>query len=113
MPVNSAPVSANVFGSRTWPVWGRGGLRGGSAWPIPKGLKSSSPRVARNELPWDRVPTTRINPERVESRGRNRHAPVMAQSLAKILVHTVFSTKERRPFLRDAALREETHRYLG
>ena len=37
----------------------------------------------------------------------------MAQSLAKILLHLVFSTKERRPFLRDAALREETHRYLG
>ncbi len=37
----------------------------------------------------------------------------MSQSLAKILVHTVFSTKERRPFLRDAALREELHRYLG
>ncbi|MFN3409242.1 MAG: IS200/IS605 family transposase [Limisphaerales bacterium] len=37
----------------------------------------------------------------------------MPQSLAKILVHTVFSTKERRPFLRDPALREELHRYLG
>lgn len=37
----------------------------------------------------------------------------MAQSLAKILLHLVFSTKERRPFLRDAALREELHRYLG
>jgi putative transposase len=37
----------------------------------------------------------------------------MAQSLAKILLHLVFSTKERRPFLRDAALREETYRYLG
>jgi putative transposase len=37
----------------------------------------------------------------------------MPQSLAKILVHVVFSTKERRPFLRDAALREETHHYLG
>jgi len=37
----------------------------------------------------------------------------MAQSLAKILVHTVFSTKERRPLLRAAALREELHRYLG
>ena len=36
----------------------------------------------------------------------------MAQSLAKILVHTVFSTKDRRPFLRDTALREELHRYL-
>ena len=37
----------------------------------------------------------------------------MSQSLAKILVHTVFSTKERRPFLRDRTIREEMHRYLG
>ena len=37
----------------------------------------------------------------------------MPQSLAKILVHTVFSTKDRRPFLRDKPLREELHRYLG
>jgi|SRR6266436_6355111 len=37
----------------------------------------------------------------------------MPQSLAKVLVHTVFSTKERRPLLRDKALREELHRYLG
>jgi len=37
----------------------------------------------------------------------------MAQSLGKILVHVVFSTKERRPFLRDKSLREEMHLYLG
>jgi REP element-mobilizing transposase RayT len=37
----------------------------------------------------------------------------MAQSLAKILLHMVFSTKERQPFLKDKALREELHRYLG
>ena len=37
----------------------------------------------------------------------------MPQSLAKILVHAVFSTKDRRPFLRDKLLREELHRYLG
>ena len=37
----------------------------------------------------------------------------MAQSLAKILLHTVFSTKDRRPFLRDKLLRDEVHRYLG
>ena len=41
------------------------------------------------------------------------HPPAMAQSLAKILLHLVFSTKERRPFLRDQPLREELHRYLG
>ena len=37
----------------------------------------------------------------------------MAQSLAKILLHTVLSTKERRPFLRDPSLRDKLHRYLG
>ena len=37
----------------------------------------------------------------------------MPQSLAKILLHTVFSTKDRRPFLRDPVVREELHRYLG
>jgi putative transposase len=37
----------------------------------------------------------------------------MPQSLAKILVHTVFSTKERRPFLKDVALRDELYHYLG
>ena len=37
----------------------------------------------------------------------------MPQSLAKILVHTVFSTKERRPFLRDVKLRDELHHYAG
>jgi REP element-mobilizing transposase RayT len=37
----------------------------------------------------------------------------MAQSLSKILVHTVFSTKDRYPYLRDRAVREEMHRYLG
>jgi REP element-mobilizing transposase RayT len=37
----------------------------------------------------------------------------MSQSLAKILLHAVFSTKERRPLLRDAGFREEMHRYIG
>jgi putative transposase len=37
----------------------------------------------------------------------------MSQSLAKILVHTVFSTKQRRPLLRDKLLRDELHHYIG
>ena len=37
----------------------------------------------------------------------------MPQSLAKILIHTVFSTKDRRPFLREKPLRDELHHYLG
>jgi hypothetical protein len=38
------------------------------------------------------------------------HYFVVPQSLAKILVPTVFSTKDRRPFLRDKPLREELPR---
>jgi REP element-mobilizing transposase RayT len=37
----------------------------------------------------------------------------MPQSLAKILIHTVFSTKDRRPLLHDKPVREALHRYLG
>ncbi len=37
----------------------------------------------------------------------------MPQSLSNILVHIVFSTKERRPFLQDRELRDQTHRYLA
>lgn len=37
----------------------------------------------------------------------------MSQSLSQILLHTVFSTKNREPFLHDREVREEMHRYLG
>jgi putative transposase len=37
----------------------------------------------------------------------------MSQSLSEIIVHVIFSTKNRQPFLNDRAIREESHRYLG
>jgi REP-associated tyrosine transposase len=37
----------------------------------------------------------------------------MPQSLSAVYIHLVFSTKERRPFLRDRATREDLHAYLG
>jgi putative transposase len=37
----------------------------------------------------------------------------MPQSLAKVLLHTVFSTKNRTPFLRDRVLRRDLHSYLA
>ena len=37
----------------------------------------------------------------------------MAQSLSNLLVHIIFSTKERRPFLGDVNHRAAMHRYLG
>ena len=37
----------------------------------------------------------------------------MPQSLAKILIHTVFSTKDRVPYLKDKVFREELHHFMG
>jgi REP element-mobilizing transposase RayT len=37
----------------------------------------------------------------------------MAQSLAQIYLHVIFSTKQRRPLLQRMALRLELHQYLG
>lgn len=37
----------------------------------------------------------------------------MPQSLSAVYLHAVFSTKERRPFLRDPFLRNSLHGYLG
>src|SRR5712691_604764 len=37
----------------------------------------------------------------------------MPQSLSAVYIHLVFSTKERRPFLRNETIRESLHSYLG
>ncbi len=37
----------------------------------------------------------------------------MPQSVAKVYLHVVFSTKNRAPFLTDRDLRQETHAYLA
>ena len=37
----------------------------------------------------------------------------MSQSLAKIILHIVFSTKQRKPWLRDETLRNELYAYLA
>ena len=37
----------------------------------------------------------------------------MPQSLSAVYIHLVFSTKDRRPFLRDQPVREALHSYLG
>src|SRR5688572_19790603 len=37
----------------------------------------------------------------------------MPQSLAAVYLHTIFSTKDRSPYLADPALRREMHAYLA
>ena len=78
----------------------------------PNRIQSFSPGVARHELPWVTCPSRFQNPEGVVSVTSFPQHGSMPQSLAKILVHTVFSTKDRRPFIRDKSLHEELHRYL-
>ena len=41
------------------------------------------------------------------------HPPVMPQSLSAVYIHLVFSTKDRRPFLRDKPTRDALHSYPG
>src|SRR5260221_13744599 len=36
----------------------------------------------------------------------------MGQSLSQIYLHLVFSTKDRRPFLKDKSVRDKMHKYL-
>jgi putative transposase len=84
---------------------------GGASTAILKRIESSSPALPQERLRWVTNPGEFNNSVRVASAGPLHGS--MAQSLSKILIHTVFSTKERRPFLRDKTLREELHRYLG
>ncbi len=37
----------------------------------------------------------------------------MPQSLCKVWIHSIFSTKNRRPFLRDPVIRAQVHGYLA
>jgi len=37
----------------------------------------------------------------------------MPQALSAVYIHLVFSTKDRRPYLRDRVLRDQLHSYLG
>src|SRR5258708_31168472 len=37
----------------------------------------------------------------------------MPQSLSAVYIHLVFSTKDRRPWLRDRSLRKSLHAYVG
>ena len=37
----------------------------------------------------------------------------MAQSLARLWTHLIFSTKDRHPFLNDRTVRDDMHAYLG
>lgn len=49
----------------------------------------------------------------IGERCRSDHPCAIPQSLSAVYIHLVFSTKDRRPFLRDKAMRDALHSYLG
>ena len=50
---------------------------------------------------------------RVGKGGGVLQVAIMPQSLSAVYIHVVFSTKDRRPVLRDKATRDALHSYLG
>src|SRR5262245_53250487 len=44
---------------------------------------------------------------------RHNCVSIMPQSLARVVLHVVFSTKNRVPFLKDAGLREHLHAFMA
>ncbi|MEM9826851.1 MAG: transposase, partial [Planctomycetota bacterium] len=58
---------------------------------------------------WEPNPTAIHQPQRG---GPKRHA-TMPQSLSRVYLHIVFSTKQRKPFLENADVRERLYPYMA
>jgi REP element-mobilizing transposase RayT len=71
-----------------------------------EGVVSHSPGLPRSGYPG-------MSPSPAPSQNPNGVSSAMPQSLSNILVHIVFSTKNREPFLKEADVRDEMHRMLG
>jgi putative transposase len=88
-----------------------------TAWRLGN-LFHDDPKVARSSQPWaDGHNPLGLNDARRRFALANRtpihHPRSMPQSLSAVYIHLVFSTKERRPFLRDKSTRDALHAYLG
>src|SRR5262245_30202642 len=65
-------------------------------------------RIQPRATPWERGRIARTSPERAQESG-----PIaMAQSLAKNLLHLIFSTKNRQPLI-TPEIRPHLHSYMG
>jgi len=51
--------------------------------------------------------------KKVQSPNGAQQSPAMPQSLARVIIHVVFSTKNRVPFLKDPDLRARLHAYMA
>jgi hypothetical protein len=88
--------------------------QGRSTSPSPAGTILTQPRASpseRNER--GRSPGCDTYPSPQATLVAALSNATMPQSLAQIYLHLVFSTKDRKPWLRDAALRDELYAYMA
>src|SRR6185295_1533820 len=76
-----------------------------------EGVRASSPGLHRQKsvLPWVHGRSNTSTPKGLCP----FELTPMPQSLSAVYIHLVFSTKERRPMLRDPTVRDTLHSYLG
>ena len=101
-PYGEFPIRALEFGHSA-------DLRGAN----PEGIASLSPGLRAARYPGCVIPSTPPTLKELHRGSAWSILAAMPQPLARILVHTIFSTKDRRPSLRDTALRKALHHYLG
>jgi len=71
------------------------------------------PPVADATVQFQKHPLLQTSPLGLENGDAIHHSFHMPQSLSAVYIHLVFSTKDRRPFLRDKPTRDALHSYLG
>src|SRR6185503_18311224 len=82
----------------------------GRRWRANLGLEADAPLGHSIHSPRLRAHGT---PLALENADAFHHPSHMPQSLSAVYIHLVFSTKDRRPFLRDKSTRDALHSYLG
>ena len=75
----------------------------------PNGIPPQSPGLRGTSNPG----IMNHQPHNPNGVANNQKTKPMPQSLSMVYIHLVFSTKDRRPFLRDPRIRPPLHAYLG
>jgi putative transposase len=124
-----APVVAGAASGWTQPRWGCGGdddvTRGFAnpglnfGTPLAFGWHQAQrafvfqPGVGTTSVPGIPQSFRVVNPAGVASIAVIPHHAAMPQSLSRVILHSVFSTKERFPCFEDKTFRAEVHAHLG
>jgi putative transposase len=87
---------------------------GGTGLDYPRVTSRLATLGCRTQSLWDWSGTECANPSGIAPRLKLlQPACTMPQSLSAVYIHLVFSTKDRRPFLRDKSVSDKLHAQLG